>query len=501
MVLAALALPVPLVARDEPKAPATPRVEVHETRLENGVRLLVVPRPGARTVAAGWAVAAGSAHDPEGASGLAHLLEHLLFQGTSTVGVRARGREIELLEREEALLERLRAAWRAGSTPETPFDPDGVAAELGVVTELTRIREEAAEVAIQGELALLYARSAAGELEARTFEDLALFTVVLPPEALELWFRLESDRLADPVFRQLHRELRVVAEERRRDLARDPGLGLEESVRAAIWGDHPYGRPVAGSPERLPLLPREELHRWFEETYRPSRTTLVLVGAVDPEAASRLARRTFGALPGPDGPPADEVPWAEPAEAAGSDPIRRPCEGRPRLAVAYSAVPFDHPDRPVVDLLAAVLNGRAGRLHRELVLERGAAWAAYALHRPLARGGELWFHAELRPGQPPASALRFWDRIAGALRADLVPEEELARARERLRVDTYRGMRESRGLATRLLIYDALGSWREAVRPEEAWDEVTPERLREVARRILDPERRRVGVCSPGETS
>ena len=477
---------VPGVAAEE-TAPGRPSlaIELHESRLENGVRVLVVPREGSLSVAAGWSVRAGSAHDPPSAPGFAHLLEHLLWQGTATVGVRGREREIAWIEREENLLARLREQWRGEpATGGGSFDPETVAARAGLAVELERIRREAAALSVQGELALLYGRASAEDLRARTFEDFTMSSVLLPPEALELWFWLESDRLRDPVWRQLGRELRVVRQERREELAADPGRELEEAMRRRLWGNDPYGRPVAGPPETLELLSRQEIREHFADRYRPSRLTLALVGAVDSERAVRLAETYFGRLVTPAGPHRDAFPPPgprPPAEAA----IQVACEGRPRVTVAYPGLSFDDEDRPALELLVGVLGGRAGRLHRTLVLDGGAAWSAYALHRPLARAGELWFKAELRPGGHPDAVLAGWTRVVERLRREPVPHDELARARDRLRVETYRGLREPGELLSRLLVYDALGDGRQAIAPETAWGAVTPERMRDVAGRVF----------------
>lgn len=473
-------------------------IRVHEERLANGVRLLVVPREGALGVAAGWVVATGSVDDPADHPGLAHLLEHLLFQGTATVGVRDREREVELLAREEGIRERIRKEWsrrRAAGPGGGPFDPEAIAAELGLAETLEELRREQAAVALQGELALLYARAGAGELEARTFEDLSMFTVVLPPEALELWFWLESDRLLNPVFRQLHRELEVVREERRAELAGEPERRLEEALRRQLWGDHPYGRPVSGPPETLGLLSRAALHRSFAERFRPPGLTLALVGAVAPGEARGLAERYFGRLSARAAAPPDrEVAPITTRTAA--EWIRRVCPDRSRLQVLYPTSPFAGPDRPALELLAAVLNGRAGRLHRELVVTEELAWSAWAVHRPLVRGGELWIRFELRPGADPRRVLERWDRIVAGLRRKPVAEVELAGARNRSLTESLRGLREPRSLLGQLLVYDALGDWRVPLSLTGDLGAVDPERLREAARRYLG-ERRVVGVCAP----
>ena len=360
---------------------------MREATLANGVELLVVERPGALTVAAGWMVGSGSAVDPASRPGLAHLLEHLLFQGTETVGTRDWERERELLAREERLRDRIRRAREARddrSGPSSgPPDPSAIAGDLGIREELRRLRRERRRITVPGEL------------------------------------------------------------------------------------------------------------------------TLALVGAVDLPTATELAKRYFGRLEvgAGEGEAEEPIPAPDPDGLSRVRPVEATCPGRPRLAVVYPTVAFDHEERPALDLLASILNGRTGRLHREIVLRKDAAWSAYAVHRPLARAGELWFRAEVAPGERPLSVLPHWDAVVTSLEREAVGEEELERARDHLRVETYRGLREPRGLLTQLLIYQGLGGWRGGFRTGDTRSRVTPERVRSAVRRFLDPESRRVGVCAPSGVS
>lgn len=211
-------------------------VPIESFELANGMRFVLVERPQAVTVAAGWVVGAGSVDDPPEHSGTAHMLEHMLFKGTGSIR--------------------------------------------------------------SGELDLLYADAGATGLNALTQRDLTAYFVGLPAEKLELWFWLESDRLLDPALREVEAEREVVREERRLRVDSSPTGPIEEALEAKLWEAHAYGRPVAGEPGDLDRIGTSEARAFFDVHYRAANLTAVLVGAFDATAVRELAQRYFGRLAG-----------------------------------------------------------------------------------------------------------------------------------------------------------------------------------------------------------
>jgi zinc protease len=163
----------------------------------------------------------------------------------------------------------------------------------------------------------------------------------------------------------------------------------------------------------------------------------------------------------------------------------------PQARLRWRTVGFGHPDAVALDVVAGVLNGRSGRLHRRLVLEGGTAFAAWAEHAPLPRGGSFELRAEAREAggeaspEPLAAALL---AEVEALRREPVGEGELARVKNQIVADSYRGLRDPLALALRLLAYAAAGDSRHV----ESWAEraaaVGAEDVRRVAVRYLGGE-------------
>ena len=476
---------------------------IERFELANGMRFVLVQRPDAATVAAGWAVGVGSRLETTGQSGVSHLLEHLLFKGTGTIGVRDRSAEIELVRRQDELEARLvplvRRQWeryRAGEIG----DPDD---RETMPRSMRRLRDQLAELEARrrgtlrlGELSLLYSQGGSSDLDAVTFEDLTLFYVTLPADRLELWFWLESDRLLDPVVRELAKEKRVVAEERRLRLER-PGAAIDLELEAAFWGEHAYARIVLGDPADVEALTSREVGEWLRSRYVPGSLTAVLVGRFDSAEVRRLAKKYFGRLVARPGP--RTVP-AVPAPLDHERIVDRRCDCGPRTRVLYRTVPIGHPDAAALEVVVGALNGRSGRLYRSLVLEREVAFSAYALHRPLAVAGDLSVEIEGKGvGTTPETLLGAWDAELARLLKDGLTEAELEKVKNQVAADVYRRVRDPAALAKQLLIYDRLGDPRYL----ETWavriDEVPVESVLEVARRYLATDERAIGFYRRAE--
>lgn len=476
-----------------PAAPATAQVQVEELRLGNGMTFLLVPRPRATTVAAGWMVRAGSADDGPGRAGLSHLLEHLLFKGTRTIGARD-------LRQEEQLLQRLDDAREELDTLESRLAEDS-ARRSGRLQrrleerrlEFESLRRQAESLVFLGQFALHYSELGATGLNANTFRDFTLYYVTLPSEKLEAWFWLESDRLLEPVFRQLFKELEVIREERRMRIESTPTGQLDEELRARFWGDHPYSWEPQGKPEDLQRITRALAREFFRQHYRAGNITAALVGGFDPQLVRSWARRYFERLPGggvPTGlpPPARTEPRTAETRMTGS------CECAPQLQVLYPGVAFGHPDAAALQALTAILNGRTGRLYRSLVLDQQLAFSAYSQQISWRRAGQFSVHAETKGTVDPLELLAAWDVEAERLRSQPTSTVELRRAVNRLAADSFRALKEPIDLLKQLLVYQGLGDWRYLNRWGAEIREVTPADLQRVAAEYLVADRRTVAV-------
>jgi predicted Zn-dependent peptidase len=165
----------------------------------------------------------GGINERPGTTGIAHLLEHLLFKGTSSIGTRDVAAERELFDRMDAAYDSLLVVRANGAAP----------AELE--GRIDALEDSAAFFVIPNELDRILTEAGARGLNATTTHDATTYFVELPANRAELWFALESERMRDPVFREFYRERDVVIEERHLRIDTSPGGRLAESHGAAAF--------------------------------------------------------------------------------------------------------------------------------------------------------------------------------------------------------------------------------------------------------------------------
>ena len=497
-VLAALAAAWPAggVAQSAPTAAAVP---VEEFELDNGMRFLLVNRPELTTVAAAWVAHVGSADERPGITGLAHFFEHMMFKGTHTIGTKDIERDLEIIAEQEAVQERIRAElreqrrrWRLGEIDD-PYDPDHRTDTLNALrAEFQELVEEQRDIMVKDELDKVYTDGGGTSLNAFTSYDFTVYINQLPANRLELWFWLESDRLLNPVFREFYAERDVVYEERRLRTESTPTGRYDEQADAMFWQSHPYSWPVIGWASDLEVLSKAQADEFFATYYAPNNLSAVLVGNFDPAEVRSLAERYFGRLARAERQAPDVVTLE--AEQLAEKRMTAECDCQPQLQVRYHAVPFGHGDGYALDVVAGVLNGRTGRLYEQLVEGAEFASSAGAFYEARKYAGVFNLQAETKGDATPEQLLAAWDGIVAELVAEPVPEEELAKVKNRVSADTYRQLRDPFFLMIQLAIMDALGDWRYLNTVAERTNEVTAEDVQRVAAKYFEPSKRLVSL-------
>ena len=501
VLIATLALALPLAPRShavaqEANAAAVP---VEEFELDNGMRFLLVPRPELTTVAVAWAAHVGSANERPGITGLAHFFEHMMFKGTHTIGTKDIERDLEIIAEQEAVQERIRAElreqrrrWRQGEIDD-PYDPAHRTNTLNALrAEFQELVEEQREIMVKDELDKVYTDGGGTSLNAFTSNDFTVYINQLPANRLELWFWLESDRLLNPVFREFYAERDVVYEERRLRTESTPTGRYDEQADAMFWQSHPYSWPIIGWPSDLEVISKAQADEFFATYYAPNNLSAVLVGNFDPAEVRSLAERYFGRLQG-SGRPAPDVVTLE-AEQLAEKRMTAECDCQPQLQLRYHAVPFGHADGYALDVIAGVLNGRTGRLYEEIVEGAEIASSASAFYDARKYAGVFSLRAETKGDSTPEQLLAAWDGIVAELVAEPVPEDELAKVKNRVSADTYRQLREPFFLMIQLAVMDAMGDWRYLNTVAERTNEVTAEDVQRVAAKYLEPSKRLVSL-------
>ena len=149
---------------------------------------------------------------------------------------------------------------------------------------------------VKDELASLYQGEGAVGMNAFTSEDVTFYINQLPANKLELWCWVESDRLANSVFREFFSERDVVHEERRMRTESSPTGEFQEQFNSMFWQASPYSWPVIGWPSDLNSYTLEEANRYFDIYYQPANLVGVVVGDFELEPTKAMIREYFGAL-------------------------------------------------------------------------------------------------------------------------------------------------------------------------------------------------------------
>jgi predicted Zn-dependent peptidase len=492
-------LPALLLASAAAAPLAAQNVQVEEHVLENGLRLLLVPRKGEPNIAAGWVARVGSVNERPGITGIAHLFEHMMFKGTHAIGTREIKRNLEVMAsldrvkeaiaREEAELERRQ---RLGEVPDPARPEDRSERHRALLAELEELTKKERELIVKDEFDKIYTSAGGTGMNAGTTPDFTIYFINIPANRVELWFWMESDRLLNPVFREFYSERDVVREERRLRIESTPTGRFDEQFDAMFWTASPYGWPVIGWPSDIEAITREEARSFFDVHYAPNNITACLVGDFEPARVLDLARRYFGRLKrGPREP--EPVRTREPPQLAARRMTVR-AETKPQVTLRYHTVPDGHADEPALTLLGDILSGRTGRLYKSLILGKEVANEASARQRGMKYEGYLEIEGVAKPGKTPEDVEAAIGEEVEKLQREPVPQRELEKVKNQNAASDFRQLRSSFSLLLQLLSRDATRSWRTINTDPPRLQSVTAADIQRVAGAYLKPENRSVAI-------
>ncbi|GAB4173840.1 MAG: pitrilysin family protein [Geothermobacteraceae bacterium] len=459
---------------------------VREHTFANGLKLLVVERHTSPTFAAYISIGVGAVDEDSSTRGVAHLLEHMLFKGTETIGTRDYRQEKPILEE---------IARVGGRIDALKNDPKADSAELERLRRrLAELQQRHRPLVVKDEFSRIYGENGGVGYNAFTSKDTTTYTVQLPANRLELWARLEADRMRNPVLREFYTEREVIKEERRRSYDSRPSGMLYETLLANAFTVHPYRNPIIGWPSDIDNLTLEETESFLHRYYAPVNTVIALVGDVEFDHAVDVVGLTFGTIPA--GTPVPPVIAVEPPQR-GEKRVEIRFDAEPRLAIAFHKPTLPAKDDYIFDLIDLILGqGRVSRLYREVVEKRQLAAGISTYGAPGARYDNL-FVISATPRKPHTV-----EEVEQAIMAELerlrstaVSDSEIERALNRLRADHLRSMRSNAGLARSLTYYQLVaGDWRYLDRYGQVVSTLTAEDVRRVAEEYFRPENRTVVI-------
>jgi predicted Zn-dependent peptidase len=409
-------------------------VEQHELR--NGMRVLLHEDHSAPVISSYVFYRVGSSYENYGHTGLAHLFEHMMFNGSQKFGPGA-------------------------------FDD-----------------------VIEG---------SGGSTNGYTTRDFTAYLNDFPSEALPVVLDLESDRMSHLLItpQNLAQERGIVMEERRLRIDNAVAGATYEALYLQAFVESSYRWHPVGFMADLERITLDSASRFFRTYYVPNNVTLVLAGDFAAPQALALVRQFFEGIPA--GAPVVPPVVVEPPQSGGRRVlVAKPAE-LPALLIGYQGVAVHDADRPALDVVAKLLTGgRSAYLSERLVRDEEIATTVDA-DLSWSKFEDLFvIDAQARPGRTADELLRSLTAALRALGEAPVDERALARAKRQMRSDYVRGLQRVSGKANQLGFFDVVfGDYRAMFALEQQWNAVTAADVQRVVRTYLVPARRTVVELDP----
>ncbi len=407
---------------------------ITEYRLANGLTVLLYPDPSKPTVTVNMTVLVGSRHEGYGETGMAHLLEHMVFKGT----------------------------------PAHPKIPDLFKQRGAVFNGTTSVDRT------------------------NYFE-----TLPASEENLNFALELESDRLVNSFVKQedLLSEMTVVRNEFERG-ENSPALLLNQRIMAAAFDWHNYGKSTIGNRTDIERVPINKLQDFYRKYYQPDNVLLVVAGKFDEAKAMELIEKYFGKLEKPKRKLDKTYTEEPPQDGERSVTLRR--VGDVGMVAAFYHVPAGgHEDNAALDVLAYILGAApSGRLYKALVETKKATTvdaSAVSWHDPAI----FEVDAEVRKGDSLDAVRDILLDITEKSGDTTFSDEEVNRAKQHLLKQRELAMADTSRIAIQLSDWASQGDWRLYFLYRDRIEKVTPQDVQRVAKEYLRRDNRTLGMFIP----
>ena len=473
--------------------------QVHDFTLPNGYTFIVVERHEAPVFSYATVVNAGSANDMPGTTGLAHMMEHMAFKGTTIIGTTDYAKEKPLLDAEEQAWQNLLAERRKGAAADTvkihgleKVFADAQLASHGYVNsnEYSRILEAAG----------------ARDMNAYTANDITVYFFSIPSNRLDLWALTEGAKFAHPVFREFYKERDVVYEERRMRTESSPVGRLIDEFTHAAFVAHPYGYGGIGFPSDLRQFSRTQGEEYFRRYYVAKNIVTAVVGDVSTPQVQQVAQKYFGDLS--DAPPPPPIATIEPEQHA-ERRVTLEDQAQPVFIVGWHIPAASDPSygayKAVADLLGG---GDYARLQKKLVKEDKIATQVEGFTDfPGEKYPHLMgFFVVPASGQSPEKVEQaVYDVIEDVATKHPITAEELNGYKVRVKSQKIAASEKNDNLASELAQAQTLyGDWHQFFREQERVQSLTVRDVMDVMKSTLTRTNRTVGMMEnpkPAETA
>ncbi len=407
---------------------------VTEYRLANGLRILLIPDRSIDTMTVNVTYAVGSRHEGYGETGMAHLLEHLMFRGTPRF-----------------------------PNIKADFQQRGVRYNGSTSFDRTNYYG----------------------------------TFPASVKTLEYVLDAEADRMTHaPIARKdLDAEMTIVRNEF--ESGENSAFNvLRERVAASAYLWHNYGKAIIGARSDIENVPIERLQAFYRHYYQPDNAVLLVSGSIDEPATLSLVQKHFGGIPKPTRT-LRQTYTVEPTQDGERTVTLRRAGDVQMVSVLYHMPPGSHAEYAAVDVLVALLNHvPSGRLHKTLV-ESGLASSTFGTERQQREAGFAYFGASVRQDASLEAARDALLKVLEGFASNPVTEDEVERARTRLVNDIELMIADSRELTSVLSECVGMGDWRLLFLHRDRLKQIRAADVQALATRYLKPANRTLGIFIP----
>ncbi|MGE5842395.1 MAG: M16 family metallopeptidase, partial [Deltaproteobacteria bacterium] len=328
-------------------------LDVKEFRLKNGMLFLVVERHATPQVAFHLSIRAGSAHEETGKTGIAHMLEHMMFKGTKNFGTMDPSKD-------QALQDQVEAAYQVVLSEERKRTPDRALIQ-DKLREMDRLRLEVQKIYVPQAFSSQLGRNGAVRVNAFTSKDETQYFMSVPSDMIEQWFSIVSEQIFEPAWREFYVEKEVVQREWAFRYVNNPDGAAWLDLHATAYTAHPYQNPTIGWESDMEKFSASDAMRFHHTYYHPANAVATLVGDISLEKARRFAEVYFERYP--PGTPAPETVTLEPSQSGPRRSVRFLKGARtPGVLIGFHGARMGTRDFDTLDALAMVLShGRGAR--------------------------------------------------------------------------------------------------------------------------------------------
>lgn len=471
---------------------------IKKVEFENGLKLIMMQNTTSPTLALYAKFKVGSVDETKEIAGTAHLLEHMLFKGTENVGTTNYPEEKKfhiLLKATGHELDQLRLEKKNYEDKELTAPKEILERITRLERRLKDIEEIQKKYIIKSEDTYIYEQHGQVGFNAYTSHDVTNYQIRLPANRLEIWAKMESDRLKNPILREYYTERDVIMEERRMRVE-NRGIGiLRERFLELAFGEHAYGQPVVGYESNIPFLDIYETENFFKKYYTPDNMVIAIVGDLDFEKTEAMIRKYFSDLK----PSKEKKLGTRVREKfnTGEKRISFQYPGGSILVMGWHKPSYPHRDSSILDIIDAILTqGTSSRLYRRLALKERLVTSVDAYSSdPGERYSNLFsVYTQLNSDADPVKVEAIiWEEI-NRIKTESVSKEELQRIKNKMTADFLRDIDNNGNLADNLSYYELLtGTWEDLFLSYDKLNDITEEDIKKAANKYFVRENLTIG--------